>query len=115
MLQHKIIPNDDNILVQLVAGDEKIGMIFVPEKARDNHRDAVVAKVVAVGPGRTSEQGAFIKVTVGVGDLVLIPRVNGFKIEVAGEKMQQRIMRCTEVLAKLEECRVITLDTKVIA
>lgn len=114
-MQHKIIPNDDNILVQLVAGDEKIGSIIVPEKARDNHRDAVIAKVLAVGPGRATESGAFIKVTVGVGELILIPRVNGYKIEAAGEKMQQRIMRCTEVLAKLEESRIITADTKVIA
>lgn len=113
-MQHKIIPNDDNILVQLVSGDEKIGSIIIPEKARDNHRDAVIAKVIAVGPGRATEQGAFIKVTVGVGELVLIPRVNGYKLETDG-KVHQRIMRCTEVLAKLEESRVITLDTKVIA
>ncbi len=105
---HKVLPEGDNILVEILEGNEKIGSLFIPEKARDNNRDAVAAKVIAVGPGRVTEYGSRIECTQKEGDIVLVPRVNGYKIETE-TKAKQRIMKSCEVLAKLEESRIVTL------
>lgn len=106
---NKIIPLDDWILVQLVdLGERTLGGIIIPEKARDNHRDARIAKVVAAGPGRNSEYGHRVEVTVKVGDMVLMPRGAGYQVEHESHAVM-RIMRCCEILAIVEESQIISL------
>ena len=106
----KIIPLDDNVLVELVGdGDTKTkGGIVITAKARENHRDAIVAKVIEVGPGRTTEYGSRMEITVKVGDLVLLPRTGGCQVE-TDDNTKRRILRCVELLGVVEESRVITL------
>lgn len=106
---NKIIPLDDYVLIKLVdAGERKVGGIIIPEKARDNQRDARVGKVLAVGPGRTTEYGARIEVTVKPGDFVLIPRSAGTQVETEDRSLQ-RILRCVEILGIVEESRIVSL------
>jgi chaperonin GroES len=103
---NKVIPLEDYVLVQLIEGDEKTaGGLFIPEKARDGQRDARIVKVLAVGPGRVTEYGASIVPGVRAGDLCLIPRMAGTQVE-HESSAKLRILRCTEVLAQVEESRI---------
>lgn len=67
--------------------------------------EGVVEGVVFIG-GALLLLGVLMKLT---GCSELVPRVNGYKIETE-TKAKQRIMKSCEVLAKLEESRIITLD-----
>ncbi len=57
--------------------------------------------VVAVGPGRTMENGQLRPVTVAVGDNVLLPEYGGSTIKLAGEEMH--VYRDDDILGILEE------------
>ena len=106
---NKIIPLDDNVLVQIIDFGERVqGGIIIPEKARDNQRDARVAVVLAVGPGRTTEYGTRLEVTVAPGDTVLLPRTAGCQVEHEGN-LQMRLLRCCELLGKVEQTRLVSL------
>ncbi len=106
----KIIPLDDNVLVELVGDGEtkSKGGIVITKQARDNHRDAIVAKVIAVGTGRTTEYGTRMEVTVKVGDLVILPRSGGCQVE-TDDNTKRRILRCVELLGVVEESRIVGL------
>jgi chaperonin GroES len=56
--------------------------------------------VVAVGPGARAEIGDTIpRMSVGVGDKVLLPEFGGSKIEMEGEEFQ--MFRETDIVVKL--------------
>ncbi len=106
---NKVIPLDDYVLIEIIdVGERTFGGIIIPEKARDNQRDARLARVLAAGPGRTTEYGARIEVTVKPGEMVLIPRVAGCQVEHESSGVL-RILRCVEILAKVEETRIVSL------
>lgn len=104
---NKIIPLDDYVLVELVPATERksAGGIVIPLKA-SQHRDLLLGKVLAAGPGYTAAHGE-VKVTVKVDDLVLFPRGGGDAVFTEDEK-QLRMMRCCEIRAKVEESRILT-------
>lgn len=62
-------PLSDFVLLQEVPRGETAGGIALPETA---DMGPPQAKVVAVGPGRISEDGALIPMTVKPGDLVMV-------------------------------------------
>jgi chaperonin GroES len=102
----QIIPNGDNVLLQILDQKKTAGGIVIPEKAKHS-RDAVYAKVLAVGPGRVTEYGHKVECDYKVGDFVLLPRVAGVVIE--HEKMDLRVLRSMEILARVEESRIVML------
>lgn len=104
---NKILPCGDRVLLQIVvAGESKIGSIIVPEKADRNMRDAITARVLAVGPGRVSEyNGVLVECTQKVGDLVLIDRNAGRKVQ-HSEDGELRLIQSVEILATVEESRI---------
>ena len=59
--------------------------------------------VVAVGPGRTMENGDLKPVTIAVGDAVLLPEYGGTTIKMGAEKEELVIYRDDDVLGILEE------------
>lgn len=67
-----IRPLKDNILVKQDPAKEKLGSLFVPENTRDLQED--VGTVIAVGPGRLTEGGKLVEVSVKVGDRVVFKR-----------------------------------------
>jgi chaperonin GroES len=107
---NKIAPQGDRVLIQIIEpGERTAGGLYIPEKARDNQRDAIQARVLAVGPGRVTEFGARLEVTVREGDVVLIPRIAGAAVEhEGGTKM--RLIQCVEILATVEEPRIVGLS-----
>lgn len=62
-------PLGDAILIDLIPPGETAGGIALPDDAEGV---SVKAKVIAVGPGRTTEFGAFLEVPVKVGDVVYL-------------------------------------------
>jgi chaperonin GroES len=54
-------------------------------------------EVIAVGPGKLTEEGKLIPLTVKVGDKVLYGKYSGTEVEINGE--QFLIMRESDILA----------------
>jgi len=104
-----IVPKQDNVLLQIIEQEISPGGLIIPEKARGNQRDAAMGRVLAVGPGRTTEFGILITVDVEPGQFVLIPRNAGVHVE--HERASLRVIRCGEILCgvtEIEERRIIT-------
>ncbi|MDD5190250.1 MAG: co-chaperone GroES, partial [Dehalococcoidales bacterium] len=55
-------------------------------------------KVVAVGPGRMTDEGKRLPMDVEVGDIVIYAKYGGSEIKVEGEELI--IMRESDILAK---------------
>ncbi len=67
----KVTPLHDRLLVKRVAVEEKTkGGIIIPESGKEKPAEA---KVVAVGPGKRSDDGKLVKMDVKKGD-----RIAGF-------------------------------------
>lgn len=77
--------------------------IVVPERAKQS-REAKAGRVLAVGPGRMSETGTFVEVTVRPGDVVLYPKNAGVAMDSEG---RVRLIRCCELIARLEESALV--------
>lgn len=103
----KITPSGDNVLLQIIEQEKTAGGLHIPEKARGNQRDAQLGRVVAIGPGRRTEYGTDMPVEYAVGEYALLGRGAGVEVETANGKM--RIIRSCELLAKVEESRILTL------
>lgn len=112
MSQEKIIPFGDNVTVEILTQEKTTGGIIIPDKAKGNQRDAIIGKVLEVGPGRVTEYGATIKTQAQQGDYVLLPRGAGTEIELdtrSKDKRKVRILRDVELLGKVEKSRIIQL------
>jgi len=94
----KVRPLHDRVLVSRIDGEEKTsGGIFIPDTAKEKPQQG---QVLAVGPGRRSEQtGDIIPVDVAVGDVVLYSKYGGTEVAVDGEDLL--VLSSRDVLAKL--------------
>jgi chaperonin GroES len=80
----KLIPLTDRVIIEPAQGPEKIGGIFIPDQARQKNTQGLV---VAVGPGRVSEHGVTIPMTVKVGDEVVFNEYTASQIKVDGHDL----------------------------
>jgi chaperonin GroES len=113
-MSEKIKPTGDNVLLEIVEQEKTAGGLYIPQKATSNQRDAILAKVLDIGPGRTSEYGARIMPEAKVGDYVLLARGAGVEVELAAEgrgkdKKKLRIIRDCELLGNVEQSRIIQM------
>ena len=95
----KIKPLADKVLVKAseVSEDKTSGGIIIPDTAKEKPHEG---KVIAVGPGRTDENGEIIKMNVKVGDNVLYSKYGGTELKYEGE--EYIIMSESDILAILE-------------
>jgi chaperonin GroES len=77
--------------------DKTAGGIFLPETAKEKSQEGVV---VAVGPGRTLDNGTVVPVSVKPGEHILYSKYSGSEMEVGGEKLL--IISDKDVLAVVE-------------
>ena len=90
-------PLDDRIVVEALEAEEKTrGGILLPDTAQTKPQQG---KVVAVGPGKLSDEGKRTLVAVKVGDTVVYGKYSGNDVEVNGKEL--KILREQDVLAKL--------------
>lgn len=82
-------PNEDRILVEPAAAEEKTsGGIIIPDTAKEKPQ---LGTVVAVGPGKKDEP-----ITVKVGDTVFYGKYSGTEISIEGS--DYLIMRNSDIL-----------------
>jgi chaperonin GroES len=94
----KIRPLSDRILVKRVAEQKKTaGGLHIPDSAKEKPLEALI---VAVGRGKAQEDGSLRKLTVKVGDTVLLAKYSGSEIMVEGT--EHLILREDDVLAVIE-------------
>ena len=92
----KLHPLADRIVVKPIEAEEKTKTgIYLPDTAKEKPQEG---KVVAVGPGRLSEEGKRIVMDVKVGDIVVYSKYGGTEIKVDDEELI--ILRESDILAK---------------
>ncbi|HDY75552.1 MAG TPA: co-chaperone GroES [Candidatus Marinimicrobia bacterium] len=92
-----IKPLADRVVVEAAAAEEKSsGGIILPDTAQEKPQQGTV---VAVGPGKASDAGTIIEMTVKTGDKVLYGKYSG--TEVNHEAKEYLIMRESDILAIL--------------
>ena len=90
-------PLADHILVHRIEEKETAkGGIIIPDTAKEKPQ---VGEVVAVGPGRTTEDGERIAMEVKKGDRILIGKYNGTEVKIDGT--EYTILREGDVLGVL--------------
>jgi chaperonin GroES len=92
----KLEPMADRLVVKPIETEEvtKSGLVL-PDTAKEKPQEG---KVLAVGPGRLSEDGKRIAMDVKVGDVVIYAKYGGTEIKVEGEELM--ILRESDILAK---------------
>ena len=94
-----IQPLQDRVLVKtLDAGEMKKGGIIIPDTAKEKPQEA---EVIAIGPGRVSDDGKLIPVNVKVGDKILFGKYSGTEVTVDGAEFL--FMRESDILAVLKK------------
>jgi chaperonin GroES len=94
-----IQPLQDRVLVKtLDTGEMKKGGIIIPDTAKEKPQEA---EVIAIGPGRISDDGKLIPVNVKVGDKILYGKYSGTEVSVDGT--EYLFMRESDILAVLKK------------
>ncbi|NLO74163.1 MAG: co-chaperone GroES [candidate division WS1 bacterium] len=74
----------ERVLVEPLEPEAKsAGGIYLPEGAQEAPR---AGKVVAVGPGRKTDEGKVVPVDVKVGDIVMYTKYGGNEIKIDGKE-----------------------------
>ena len=90
-------PLDDRVVVEaLEAAEKTAGGILLPDTAKQKPQRG---RVIAAGPGKLSDEGVRLVLSVKVGDEVLFGKYSGSDVEV-GTK-EYKILRESELLAKV--------------
>jgi chaperonin GroES len=91
----KLKPLADRVVIKPSPAEEKTkGGIILPDTAKEK---PVVGEVVAVGPGKVTEDGKKVVPEVKVGDKVLYGKYSGTEVTVEGE--EYLIMREADIFA----------------
>jgi chaperonin GroES len=91
----KIKPLADRVIIKPAAAEERTkGGIILPDTAKEK---PVVGEIVAVGPGKVSDDGKKIVMEVKVGDKVLYGKYSGTEVTYEGE--EYLIMREADIFA----------------
>ncbi len=92
-----IKPLADRVVVKPSNPEEKSsGGIILPDTAKEKPQEG---KVIAVGPGKVSENGIKIPMEVKVGNKVLYGKYSGTEVQIDGK--DHLIMRESDILAIL--------------
>ncbi len=92
----KIKPLADRLVVRPIEREEVTkGGIVLPDTVKEKPQEG---KVLAVGPGRLSEDGKRIAMDVKVGDIVIYSKYGGTEYKIEEEEVI--ILRESDILAK---------------
>jgi chaperonin GroES len=92
----KLQPLADRVLVKPMEKEEKTKSgIYLPDTAKEKPQEG---EVIAVGPGKMSEDGKRIEMDIKVGDTVIYAKYGGTEIKVDDEELI--ILRESDILAK---------------
>ncbi len=92
-------PLEDRVLVKPTEAEEKTSSgIYLPEGAKEK---PMTGKVIAVGPGKLTDDGKRAEMNVKQGDVVVYGKYSGTEIEIDDEKYM--ILRESELLGVIEK------------
>ena len=90
-------PLADRVVVSPLEEEEQMrGGLYIPDTAKEKPQSG---EIVAVGPGKLSEEGVRIEPDVKVGQKVLYGKYSGTEVTVEGE--DYLILRESDILAVL--------------
>ncbi|KAK9823862.1 hypothetical protein WJX72_006005 [[Myrmecia] bisecta] len=96
-MARRLIPLLDRVLIEKVTPPTKsLGGVLLPESATSKVNEG---KVIAVGPGRRSQSGELIPVSVKEGDRVMLPEYGGMQVKLEGKELN--IFRDEELIGIL--------------
>jgi len=91
----KIQPLADRVVVKAIEESEQMrGGLYIPDTAKEKPSQG---EIVAVGPGKLSDEGTRVELDVSVGDTVLYGKYAGTDVTLDGE--EYLILRESDVLA----------------
>jgi chaperonin GroES len=92
-------PLEDRIVVRPADSETTTASgLVIPDTAKEKPQQG---EVLAVGPGRTTDDGKVIALSVKVGDTVLYSKYGGTEVTVKGEDLL--ILTSRDVLAVIEK------------
>ena len=92
----KLEPLADRLVVKPIEKEEVTkGGIVIPDTVKEKPQEG---KVLAVGPGRLSEDGKRIAMDVKVGNIVVYAKYGGTEIKIDDEELM--ILRESDILAR---------------
>jgi len=92
-------PLHDRIIVQRIdEGEQNVGGIIIPDSAKEKPQQGTV---IAVGNGKTNDNGKRIPLDVNAGDRILFGKYSGQEIKLDGK--EYFIMKEDDVLAVIED------------
>ena len=92
----KLQPMTDRVVIKPIEREDVTkGGIFLPDTAKEKPQEG---EVLAVGPGRLSEDGKRIAMDVKVGDIVIYAKYGGTEIKIENDELM--ILRESDILAK---------------
>ena len=93
-----IDPLSDRVVVMPEEAEEKTASgIILPDTAQEKPH---MGKIVAAGPGKVSDNGNVVKMSLQTGDKVLYGKYSGTEITLDGTEVL--IMRESDILAKFK-------------
>ena len=92
----KIQPLGDRVVVKAIEKEEMTkGGIVLPDTVKEKPQEG---KVIAVGPGKMTEDGKRIAMDVNVGDVVIYAKYAGTEFKLDDQELM--ILRESDILAK---------------
>ena len=92
----KLRPLADRVVVKPIEREEVTkGGIVLPDTAKEKPQEG---EIIAIGPGRLSEDGKRMPMDVKVGDRVIYAKYGGTEIKIEDEELI--ILRESDILAK---------------
>ena len=92
----KLQPLADRVVVKPVPKEEKTKSgIYIPDTAKERPQEG---DIIAVGPGRLTDDGKRIAMDLKVGDRVIYAKYGGSEIKIEDQDLV--IMRESDILAK---------------
>jgi len=93
MADFKIKPLGDRVIVKAKEAEETTrGGIILPDTAKEK---PIEGTIIAVGEGKTTDDGKLVKLIVKVGDVVLYGKYSGTEVKIDGE--EYLIMRESDI------------------
>ena len=92
----KLQPLADRVVVKPIEKEvvTKTGIVL-PDTAKEKPQEG---EILAVGPGRVTDDGKRVPLDVKVGDIVIYAKYGGTEIKIEGEELV--ILRESDILAK---------------
>ncbi len=96
MQTSQIKPLSNRILIKRLQEEVKRGGILLPETSMEKSKKG---EVIAVGPGKTDEEGVIAPIGIVQGDIVLFSQYSGTPVKVSDSEEELLLLTEEEILA----------------